>query len=193
MVRSAGRLLAAVITLATADWSAGRAFGAVIDHTLESFVERTVSSPARFLISSPTMFGSLKARIFVVVSGAGVLAFSSSFLLDHQRAPDSPASRTAAINNRLSFIAVPCYRRNQKSEARMFKTHNTSSTWNTHVRPPCARNTHIITPIRIITSGICSNTNQNTVDTCRAFMFKRRSVGSLGRIEMRSSSELSQL
>src|ERR1700722_14861991 len=106
MVRSAGRLLAAVITLATADWSAGRAFGAVIDHTLESFLERTVTSPARFLISSPTMFGSLKARIFVVVSGGGFFAFSSSFLFDHQRAPDSPASRTAAINRRLSFIAV---------------------------------------------------------------------------------------
>ena len=43
----------------------------MIDQMPESFFERTVSSPDRFLISSPIMLGSLNARILVVVSGGG--------------------------------------------------------------------------------------------------------------------------
>src|ERR1700684_3390644 len=96
-MRSAARLLAALVMFATADCSAGRGLGGGLDHTPESFLVRTVSSPERFLISMLERGPSFRAVIFMVLSSGGLAAFSSSFLFEYHRAPASASNTATAM------------------------------------------------------------------------------------------------
>src|SRR5580704_17807344 len=80
-----------------------------MDHLPELSFVTTVSVPSPFLISIWRMSASVSARTLggaSLVSLAGFFALASSLLLDHHRAPASPARTTAAIRSRDIFTLL---------------------------------------------------------------------------------------
>src|SRR5215467_8705858 len=123
-------------------------------------------------MAKETMSELSSERILGGALESGLATFAASFLFDHQIRPPSRASSAAAVASLVSFTACLLYR---SSPVLYLLFH------------------HVATPKATTLSGKIQTLNQNSAGMRRPLISSGRSSGALGRIEISSSSEASQL
>src|SRR5205823_10014085 len=162
--------------LETASWSAFKGFGAMICHLSASFLASVKPAAPGFEIVMPVTSAGFTSRIFGDVSAAEAALLAAGFRwFDQYSVPVNAASTIAAASSPLPFIYSFPRGLSRRKRAYYLLRH------------------HTVRPAITTASGRSPRLVMPNQFNCARVIVIRRSSRSLGRIEINSSSDASQL